>query len=306
MVRYLDNREIMRIAVTGGAGFIGHNLVWRLLDRGHEVYVIDNFSTGDLQMLLRDGNVPNGLTIYECDIVHSVFPVLEIDAMVHLAAPVSVPESLEDPEKYRSGILTGSKRCFEWAKQSGAKHIVAASTAAVYGNTDKMPISEDDEPAPMSPYAYYKLEMEKLLADYNSSKLNCVALRFFNVFGEGQRATGGYVSAVPIFLKQYNSYSPITVTGDGQQTRDFIYVKDICTAIEAAIEQEWQLDLPIYNVGSGEEYKIYDLAACLGGEIKFIAERNEPKRSLSNISNIKAELGWNPEHSVIDWLRKQK
>jgi|TARA_B110000879_G_scaffold166318_1_gene214971 nucleoside-diphosphate-sugar epimerase len=296
----------MRIAVTGGAGFIGHNLVWRLLDRGHEVYVIDNFSTGDLQMLLKDGNVPNGLTIYECDIVHSVFPVLEIDAMVHLAAPVSVPESLEDPEKYRSGILTGSKRCFEWAKESGAKHIVAASTAAVYGDTDDMPISEDAEPNPMSPYAEYKLRMEELLAEYNTVNLNCTALRFFNVFGEGQRATGGYVSAVPIFLKQYNSYQPITVTGDGQQTRDFIYVGDICNAIEAAIEQEWQLELPIYNVGSGKEYKIYDLAVCLGGEIKFIAERNEPKRSLSDISNIKSELGWAPEMDVTNWLRNQK
>ena len=297
----------MKIAVTGGAGFIGHHLVCHLLSAGHEVYVIDNFSTGELgRLLLEDGQVAPGLTIYECDIVHSVFPVLEIDVMVHLAAPVSVPESLEDPEKYREGILLGSKRSFEWAKQSGARHIVAASTAAVYGNTDEMPISEDAAPAPMSPYAHYKLEMEKLLANYNSSKLNCVALRFFNVFGEGQRATGGYVSAVPIFLKQYNSFSPITVTGDGQQTRDFIYVGDICTAIEAAIEQEWQLDLPIYNVGSGNEYKIYDLATCLGGEIKFIAERDEPKRSLSNISNIKAELGWCPNEDVTEWLRKQK
>ncbi len=296
----------LKIAVTGGAGFIGHNLVWGLLAAGHEVYVIDNFSTGDLQMLLKDGNVPNGLTIYECDIVHSVFPVLEIDAMVHLAAPVSVPESLEDPEKYRAGILVGSKRCFDWAKQSGAKHIIAASTAAVYGDTDEMPISEEADLDPMSPYALYKLEMESLLAEYNSNSLNCVALRFFNVFGEGQRATGGYVSAVPIFLNQYNSYLPITVTGDGQQTRDFIYVGDICNAIMLGLEQEWQPDLPIYNVGSGIECKIYDLAECLGGEIKFIAERNEPKRSLSDISNIKSELGWNPEMDVLSWLTKQK
>lgn len=296
----------MRIAVTGGAGFIGHNLVWRLLDSGHEVYVIDNFSTGDLQTLLRNGDLPKGLTVYECDIIHSVFPKLQFDAMVHLAAPVSVPESLMNPEKYRSGILVGSKRCFEWAKESGATSIVAASTAAVYGNTDQFPLAEDSKLDPMSPYAEYKLKMEELLSEYNTVDLNCTALRFFNVFGEGQRATGGYVSAVPIFLKQYNSYQPITVTGDGQQTRDFIYVGDICNAIDKALDQSWQVDLPVYNVGFGVERKIYDLAECLGGEIKFIEPRDEPKRSLSDISSIKAELGWSPNTDVLDWLAEQK
>jgi len=111
---------------------------------------------------------------------------------------------------------------------------------------------------------------------------------------------------VPIFLQQWNSYQPITVTGDGQQTRDFIYVGDICNAISLAMEQDWQVDLPIYNVGSGKESKIYDIAECLGGEIKFIAERNEPKRSLADISTIMSELGWEPDVDVIDWLRGQK
>ena len=296
----------MRVAVTGGAGFIGHNLVMRLLYEGHEVAVLDNFSTGNLQFLLIDGNIPKGLKVYECDIVHSPFPDIEIDALVHLAAPVSVPESLENPEKYRSGILIGSKRVFNWAKSSGAKHIIAASTAAIYGDNEEVPLNEDMTPDPMSPYAEYKLMMEEELAEFNTHQLNCVALRFFNVFGGGQRATGGYVSAVPIFLKQYNAYKPITVTGDGQQTRDFIYVGDICRAIMCAMKQEWQPDMPIYNVGSGVETKVYDLAEALGGEIKFIEARDEPKRSLADISSIEEELEWSPEVSVLDWLMKQK
>jgi nucleoside-diphosphate-sugar epimerase len=303
----------MRVAVTGGAGFIGHHMVKRLLELGNEVYVLDNFSTGSMDRLLDldpsgTGSfiVPMGLTIYECDIVHSVFPKLEIDAMIHLAAPVSVPESIEDPEKYRRGILVGSKRVFNWARESGAKHIVAASTAAIYGDSQKLPLDEYSDPMPMSPYAEYKLKMEELLQEYNTPELGCVALRFFNVFGEGQRATGGYVSAVPIFLKQYNAYQPITVTGDGQQTRDFIYVGDVCRACIIALRQSWQNELPIYNVGSGNEYKIYELAETLGGEIKFIEARDEPKRSLANISAIKNELNWSPETDVLSWLESVK
>jgi nucleoside-diphosphate-sugar epimerase len=300
----LGNRKKlnMNVVVTGGAGFIGHNLVARLIDDGHMVYVLDNFSTGNI-----DNLKPSPMLKVEVmDIEVDQFPEISFDVLIHLAAPVSVPESIENPEKYRRGILLASRRTFEWAKASGASHIVAASTAAVYGDNESVPLTEDLDPEPMSPYAEYKLLMEEELAEFNSSRLKCTALRFFNVFGEGQRATGGYVSAVPIFLKQYNSYQPITVTGDGQQTRDFIYVGDICEAIFAAIAQEWQSDMPVYNVGSGVETKIYDLAETLGGEIKFIEARDEPKRSLADITSIMQELEWRPETLVLDWLLKQK
>jgi UDP-glucose 4-epimerase len=296
----------MKIAVTGGAGFIGHHLVKRLLQRGDQVYVIDNFSTGEIERLLVDGKPLEGLTIYEADIITDQLPALEMDAVVHLAAPVSVPESLEDPEKYYRGIVHGSARVFHWAKKWAVKHVVAASTAAVYGDSQELPLAEDGTLMPMSPYAEYKLEMEDLLSCLNGKDVNCVALRFFNVFGEGQRDFGGYVSAVPIFLKQYNHYEPITVTGDGQQTRDFVYVGDVCNAIMRGLEQPWQADMPIYNVGSGKETKIIEIAEALGGEIKFIAPRNEPKRSLSDISTIVAELNWQPDTDVQEWLISQK
>jgi UDP-glucose 4-epimerase len=297
----------MKIAVTGGAGFIGHHLVKRLLERGDEVYVIDDLSTGDVDRLLDSKGYPlNGLTIYKADIVSDQLPALEMDAVVHLAAPVSVPESLEDPEKYYRGIVHGSARVFQWAKKWGVKHVVAASTAAVYGESQQLPLAEDGPLDPMSPYAEYKLQMEDLLSCLNSKEINCVALRFFNVFGEGQRDSGGYVSAVPIFLKQYNHFEPITVTGDGQQTRDFVYVGDVCNAIMKALEQDWQADMPVYNVGSGQETKIIEIAEALGGEIKFIAPRNEPKRSLSDITNISAELDWRPDTDVQQWLIKQR
>lgn len=306
----------MKVVVTGGAGFIGHHLVWHLLELEHEVSVVDNFSTGEMgRLILTDElsgeiNLPYGLTIYHLDIVNQPMPEIECDVLIHLAAPISVQESLEDPEKYRKGIVEGSKRVFDWAKSMDVKHIVVASTAAVYGDSQELPIDEDTVTQPMSPYAKYKLEMETLLSVYNTKELNCVALRFFNVYGEGQndgtKGNSGYLSAIPIFLRQYNHYEPITVTGDGLQTRDFIHVQDVCEAICVAFEQEWQADMPIYNVGSGKEYRIIDLAKTLGGEIQHVEARNEPKRSLSDISSIKRELGWEPKIDLLSWIKAQK
>lgn len=306
----------MKVVVTGGAGFIGHHLVWHLLDLGHEVTVVDNFSTGEIDRLICQDTetgfmgLPKGLEVYNLDITENQMPPVECDVLVHLAAPISVEESLKDPEKYQLGIITGSKNVFNWARGMGVKHIVAASTAAVYGENQEVPLDEDARTEPMSPYAKYKLEMEELLAKYNSKDLNCVALRFFNVYGEGQNdgttGKGGYLSAIPIFLRQYQHFEPITVTGDGLQTRDFVYVEDVCSAICAAFEQEWQADMPIYNVGSGREWKVLEIAKALGGEIKHVAARQEPRRSLADISSIKSELGWEPKMDLLAWLKMQK
>jgi len=304
--------DMKNVVVTGGAGFIGHHVVMQLVEKGNQVHVLDNFSTGSLENLMiktHDGQLvlPFGLTVYESDIVHGPLPdIKKIDQVIHLAAPVSVPESLEDPLKYWDGIYVGTKNIIDWAYERGCKNFVAASTAAVYGDSQDLPLSEDSPVSPMSPYAEYKLEMEELLRAFNRPEMACTVLRFFNVFGEGQRDTGGYVSAVPIFLKQYESYQPITVTGDGQQTRDFVYVGDVARACQLALEDGWQHELPIYNVGSGQEYKIIELAEALGGEIKWIAERDEPKRSLSDISKIKAHLGWCANEDVLRWLKANK
>lgn len=300
------------IVVTGGAGFIGHHVVMQLLEKGNKVHVLDNFSTGSIDNLMietHDGRMalPSGLTVYVSDIVHGNLPdIKKIDQVIHLAAPVSVPESIENPNKYWDSIFTGSKNIIKWAYIQGCKSFVAASTAAVYGDSQELPLSEESPVSPMSPYAEYKLEMEDLLKAFHRPEMQCTALRFFNVFGEGQRASGGYVSAVPIFLKQYKSYQPITVTGDGQQTRDFVYVGDVARACQLALEGEWQRELPIYNVGSGQEYKIIELAEALGGEIKWIEARDEPRRSLSDITKIKEELGWHPEKNVLHWLKEIK
>ena len=292
----------MRAVVTGGAGFIGSHLVKELLSNGYYVTVLDDFSTGDMDNLEPHPN----LMIEVRDITVDELPTIQFDTLFHLAAPVSVPESLEDPMKYWTGICIGSRRVIEWAYEMGAKTVVAASTAAVYGDSIDVPLKESSQPQPMSPYAEFKLEMEYMLAGYNRPEFKCSALRFFNVFGEGQRATGGYRSAVPIFLEQYQSFKPITVTGDGSQTRDWIYVGDIVNAVIEQSRSGYQSDMPVYNIGSGFETQVIEVAEALGGEIIHIGKKDEPHRSCADISLITNKLKWKPETNLLSWIQHTK
>ena len=292
----------MRAVVTGGAGFIGSHLVKELLSNGYYVTVLDNFSTGDMDNLEPHPN----LMIEVRDITVDELPTIQFDTLFHLASSVSVPESLEDPMKYWTGICIGSRRVIEWAYEMGAKTVVAASTAAVYGDSIDVPLKESSQPQPMSPYAEFKLEMEYMLAGYNRPEFKCSALRFFNVFGEGQRATGGYRSAVPIFLEQYQSYQPITVTGDGTQTRDWIYVGDIVNAILEMAKADYKQEMPVYNVGSGSETQVIEVAEAFGGEHIHIAKRDEPMRSVADISLITQNLNWKPETNLLSWIKDIK
>jgi len=291
-----------KAVVTGGAGFIGHHLVKHLLTDGWQVDVIDDLSTGELSNLPSDVN----LTFHKLDISLDELPKIKFDQLFHLAAPVSVPESLEDPMKYWNGISVASRRVMEWAYEMGATSMVAASTAAIYGDSTDMPLKESHLPIPMSPYAEFKLEMEWMMKSYNKPEFKCAALRFFNVFGEGQRSTGGYRSAVPIFLEQYQSYQPITVTGDGTQTRDWIYVGDIVNAVLEMAKADYQQEMPIYNVGSGSETQVIEVAEAFGGEHVHIAKREEPMRSVADISLITQNLNWKPETNLLSWIKDIK
>jgi UDP-glucose 4-epimerase len=145
-----------------------------------------------------------------------------------------------------------------------------------------------------------------LKEEYENRTFKGTALRFFNVYGEGQRDEGGYLSAVPVFLKQYESFEPITVTGDGKQTRDFVYVGDVVQACISAYTDTSENGIQILNVGSGQETSIMDLAEAFGGEIVHIEERNEPKRSVADITKIKSMLNWKPFNRLLTWVKRIK
>jgi UDP-glucose 4-epimerase len=294
----------MKAIVTGGAGFIGSHLVKKLIDLGWQVTVIDNFSTGSLENIegldcqIIEEDV-NNISIQDWQIEHN--------ALFHLAAPVSVEESLNNPKKYYDQILRGTANIVDWSLQQGNRDVIIASTAAIYGDSEDLPYVESGSIDPISPYAKAKHMTELLLKEeYEKRPFKGTALRFFNVFGEGQRNEGGYLSAVPVFLNQYESFEPITVTGDGKQTRDFIYVGDVVEACISAYTDISENGIQVMNVASGQETSIMDLAEAFGGEIIHIPERLEPKRSVADITKIKSTLSWKPLTRLLTWVKQIK
>ena len=286
----------MRALVTGGAGFIGGHVVRDLLDRGHEVIILDNFSTGSI------ANIATGIESLHVYTIGSDDPFpecLKFDTLIHLAAPVSVEESIKEPIKYYNEIAYGTEKLFKWATECGCDKFVVGSTAAVYGSTNEVPIKEEANIYPESPYASAKALMELMISGY--SKGDVAILRFFNVYGEGQRDTGGYLSAIPIFKKQYEGGKPITVTGDGEQSRDFVYVGDVVSAIFAAIGSNGT-----WNIASGIEVKIINIAKAFSDDIKFIKARREVKRSLGSIESAKYWLNWKPKTKLGIWIKSIK
>ena len=284
--------------VTGGCGFIGHHLVKRLVDIGKTVVVLDNLSTG------RFTDMPEGATLYKMDLTIDDFPNLQnVDAIYHLAATTSVEESLSNAPKYKANILSATKRLLIWAADINARRIVMASTAAVYGDPSIIPTHEGVPVNPMSPYAEYKWRAENHLAHCHGKGLTTSCLRFFNVFGEGQPTSGSYAPAVARFMTQYNDFEPITVTGDGSQTRDYVYVKDVVAALIMAMSKN---NFFILNIGSGEELSILEIAEAFGGEIQFIPKRHEPYQSCADVKMASIELGWTASTNIISWIKKNK
>lgn len=286
--------------VTGGAGFIGHHLVKLLVEKGYEVEVWDDLSTGKRE------RVPEGVEFRQINLGLDTLPNIKADVVFHLAAPVSVQESLENPYKYEQGCYMNTKRVIDWAIGHGVKDFAFASTAAVYGEPEIVPVSEESPLNPMSPYAEWKLNSEHLMRNWQERfGIRCTALRLFNVFGEGQHDSGSYAPAVALFLKQFEAYKPITVTGDGLQTRDYIYVGDVVKAFLAAVEHP-SPEFRVMNVGTGEETTILEIAEAFGGEIKHIDPRIEPRRSCANASLVRKNLNWQPEQSIIGWINQVK
>ena len=287
----------MNILVTGGCGFIGHHLVKKLINLGHQVVVWDNLSTGKKERL------PDGVELHIIDILYDKLPEGVFDTIFHLASPTSVSESISHPIKYENGCLDMTRKLFKWSIENNVKYFTFSSTSAIYGETQNLPLKEEMEEFPMSPYAQYKSLAEKYLKTF-SENLDCQVsvMRFFNVFGEEQPSQGSYAPAVARFMDQVSSGNPITVTGDGLQTRDYVYVGDVVNALVSTLNNK-KYNYNIFNVGSGIESRIIDIAKQFNGDIIFIEERKEPKRSCANIDKIKTELGWEPTTTIFDWIK---
>ncbi len=297
----------MNFLVTGGAGFIGAALANRLVEMGHEVRVIDNLTAGDPsrldpRVLFTRGDVAD---------IPKLWTLLQgIDCVYHLAARVSVPESIQYPRDYNHVNVGGTVSVMEAMRDAGVKRVVLASSGAVYGRQDEQPLREDMTPDPDSPYAVSKLAAEVYVRTIGTLwGIETVALRIFNAYGPGQQLPASHAPVIPRFIKAALSGASLVVFGTGQQTRDFVYIDDVVDALVAAATAP-QVDRQVINVGSGRETSINELVEAigqvLGHPLEPIYNLNHSggvERMCADLTRARALLGYEPSVSLSDGLR---
>jgi UDP-glucose 4-epimerase len=294
-----------RVVVTGGAGFIGSHLVERLLNDGHEVIVLDNFSTGRAENLRRIERYPR-LTVKQTDVsshseISSFFT--DISWVFHLAAFADIVPSIQRPLEYHRANVDGTVAVLEAARLAGVERFIYAASSSCYGIPDELPTPETSPIRPMHPYALTKYLGEQYVLHWNKVyKLPCISLRLFNVYGPRQRTSGAYGAVFGIFLAQKLAGKPFTVVGDGTLTRDFTFVSDVVEAFVRAAESE--IVGEVFNVGSGGTYSINRLVSLLDGDAVYIPKRpGEPDSTFADITKISHRLGWRPKVCFDDGVR---
>ena len=292
--------------VTGGCGFIGSHLVDRLIAEGHQVRVVDNFTTGRPQNLEhQQGN--GNLRIYQMDIRNKeeIKPMFQgVDYVFHLAALADIVPSIQKPWEYYSSNVLGTYNVVECARESGIRKLVYAASSSCYGIPDEFPTRETAEIRPQYPYALTKRLGEETVLHWGQVyRLPVITLRLFNVYGTRSRTSGTYGAVFGVFLAQKLAGKPFTVVGTGEQTRDFTYVTDVAdafyTAAMSGIVNE------TFNVGSGGTYSVNRLCGLLGGGAVHIPKRpGEPDCTYANTEKIEKALGWKAKVPLEDGVAK--
>ena len=294
----------MKYIVTGGAGFIGSNIVKKLVARGDKVTVIDNLNTGKEENLL---SVSDKITFLRDNILNMSLlekETDEVDGVFHQAALASVQDSFSKPEEYNDVNVNGTENILKLAKKNNFK-VVYASSSSVYGNPGRIPISEGDSKNPINPYAETKLKKEELAVKYSQNGVKVIGLRYFNVFGKGQSKE--YAGVLKLFLERIRDKLPPKINGDGKQFRDFVYVEDVADANIMSMDSN--VNHEFFNVGTNTSITILDLAKTI---IKFSGLNIEPifgpalkgdvKRTIANIDLIKEKIGWEPKIMLEKWI----
>ena len=290
--------------MTGGAGFIGHHVVGRLVKRGYDVVVLDNLSRA------RDENVSflRGLNVKVIvgDVLgdlSKVFEPFRPDAVIHAAALINVEESFSNPVLYNRVNVEGTLRLLEKSLRHNC-YFLFLSSAAVYGNPKYLPIDEDHPTRPLSPYGVSKLAAELYVKVYSRCGLKASIFRLFNVYGSGQNPE--YAGVITKFIERIKLGKPLVIYGDGKQTRDFINVRDVVEAIVIALEKKVE---GVFNIGCGRPVSVIDLAKLLSElvgrrlDIVFeVSRRGDIRHSYANINRAVKVLGWKPRISLEEGL----
>ena len=292
----------MKSLVTGGCGFIGSHLVDRLVEIGHEVIVLDRVSPKN----------PNNKAIYYLqDLSDSYIKFLHyfegVNNVFHLASDVSIPYCVEKPNESMANNTLSTMNVLECSKVHNIDKFVFSSTSAVYGNTFFIPSIETNQVHCLNTYSISKYTGEQLCKMYYELYgLKTVIFRYFNVYGERQHKTGQYAPVMSIFMNQKNNKQPLTIIGDGYQTRDFVHVSDVVNANIMASQKDLSTYGEVFNVGTGIGTEIKEIADLISSYQTFIPERpGEVLHSRSSIDKIKEKFDWNYSINVLDWIKQQ-
>ena len=295
-----------KVLVTGGAGFIGSHLVDVLIEKGYKVVVIDNLSTGKIE------NINKKAKFYKIDIcspkIGEIFKKEKPQICFHLAALPRVPLSVKDPVLTSRVNVLGTINIFKASVDSKVKRVIFASSSSVYGDQEKLPLRENMSPNPISPYGLQKYVCEQFAKLFsNLYKISIVSLRYFNVYGPRIDFDSEYSLVIGKFLKLKAQGKPLTIYGDGNQTRGFCYVDDVVEANILAMKSKKIKGGEVINIGNEKSYSINYLAKLIGGKVKYLPPRpGDVLHTRADITLTKKLLNWSPKVSLEEGLEKTK
>ena len=292
-----------KVLVTGGAGFIGSHIVDGLIARGYEVIVIDDeSSTANEEFFYNEEATyvkqsicnPHTKTFYD-----------GVDYVFHLAAHSRIQPALNNPIECVETNVLGTATVLQFAREAGVKKVINSSTSSSYGLKNKPPLKEDMIPDPLNPYSVSKISAEGICKMYTDLfGLQCITLRYFNVYGDRQPLRGTYAPVVGLFLEQKKAGKPLTIVGDGEQRRDFTHVKDVVKANLACIDSVIG-GYQTINIGTSKNYSVNEIAAMISDNVEFIPERpGECRETLASNSKASYYLDWEPTIDIKDWINE--
>jgi|TARA_R110002020_G_scaffold82359_4_gene203792 UDP-glucose 4-epimerase len=301
----------MRAIVTGGAGFIGSNLVDELLEKGWGVIILDDLSTGKKE------NVNANAKLYRVDIStmkdlenprRNVWRLFEgVDIVFHLAAKARVQPSIVDPISFNKINVEGTLNILLASHNAKVKRVVYSASSSAYGNATKFPTPEEHPTNPLSPYGLQKYIGEQYCKMFSEVYgLDTVSLRYFNIYGERMNLEGAYCLVMGIFAKQMKEGKPLTINNDGKQKRDFTYVGDAINANILAATRKENFKGDVFNIGNGNNFSINEVADMMGGEKKYGNKVAEPFQTLADNSKAMLMLDWDPKGDLPSWIKKYK
>ena len=293
----------MKCLVTGGAGFIGSHIVDRLVSRGDEVVVIDDLSAPQNE----DFYFNNLAKYYELDISREEAGFLfdDVEVVFHLAARSRIQPTIKNPNECFEVNVVGTQRVLQWSAEANVNRLVYSGTSSLYGHQNTAPFTPNMPSDCLNPYSMSKWMGEQVCKLYTQLyDIKCYVLRYFNVYGPREPLKGEYAPVIGLFKRQSSEGLPMTIVGDGTQKRDFTYIDDVVEANVLAATSSLARDFRIWNVGSGKNYSISELADMIGGDKTYIPKRTaEVQTTLADISDTISELGWTPKHSLETMIK---